>query len=162
MNTLYDIKTRLIELLQSEELTDAEKEELGVILVQELTQKSTAIIGFLRNTEVAEEAYDAEIDRLQKKKKANADKVSRFKEYVKENMQALGLEKIETPIGIIRVQKNPISVEILDEEQVPDEYKKVKTTISVDKKMITDNFKETGEIIPGTRIITGKTSLRVI
>lgn len=162
MNTLYNIKTRLVELVQSDELTDAEKEELGVILGQELTQKSTGIIGFVRNAEASETALDAEIERLQKIKKANAEKMNRFREYVKENMQALGLEKIETPIGILRVQKNPISVEILDEEQVPEEYKKVKTTISVDKKSITDNFKETGEIVPGTRIITGKTSLRVI
>ena len=73
MNTLYDIKTRLVELVQSDELTDAEKEELGVILGQELTQKSTGIIGFVRNAEASETALDAEIERLQKIKKANAE-----------------------------------------------------------------------------------------
>ena len=88
--------------------------------------------------------------------------MNRFKDYVKDNMQALGIEKIETPIGTLRVQKNPISVEITDEQLVPDEYKKEKITISVDKTAIKNNFKETGEIIPGTKIVTSKTSLRVI
>ena len=162
MNSLYDIKTRLVELAQREDLTEDESKELATILAQELTNKSTNIIGFIRNVETNMEILDSEINRLTILKKTTATRMDRFKEYVKTNMEELGLEKIETPIGTLRVQKNPISIEILDEEQIPKEYKKEKTTITIDKAAIKDNFKETGEIIPGTKIIASKTNLRVI
>ena len=76
-------------------------------------------------------------------------------------MDLLGLEKISTDLGVISIAKSPISVEILDEQQIPDEYKEVVTTIKVDKKKIADNFKETGEIIDGVNIITNNTNLRI-
>lgn len=162
MNSLYDIRTKIVELATKDELNDEESFELETLITQELNNKSVNIIGFVRNREMTDFALDAEIERLQKIKKANTEKMNRFKDYVKDNMQALGIEKIETPIGTLRVQKNPISVEIIDEQLIPDEYKKEKITISVDKTSIKNNFKETGEIIPGTKIITSKTSLRVI
>ena len=162
MNSLYDIRTKIVELATKDELNDEESFELETLITQELNNKSVNIIGFVRNREMTDFALDAEIERLQKIKKANTEKMNRFKDYVKDNMQALGIEKIETPIGTLRVQKNPISVEITDEQLVPDEYKKEKITISVDKTAIKNNFKETGEIIPGTKIVTSKTSLRVI
>ena len=46
-----------------------------------------------------------------------------------------------------------ISVDVVDIEQVPTEYKKEKTEISVDKTAVKNHFKETGEIIAGTEII---------
>lgn len=162
MNSLYDIKSRLVELANREDLTEEEVTELGTILAQELTAKSTNIIGFIRNVETGLEAIDSEIKRLTDMKANAKNKLDRFKEYVKTNMTDLALEKIETPIGALRVQKNPKSVEVLDEEEVPAEYKKEKITVTVDKVAIKKNFEETGEIVPGTRIITDKTNLRVV
>ena len=162
MNSLYDIRTRIMELATQDELNEEESFELERLITQELNTKSINIIGFVRNAEANISAIDNEIERLTLLKNKNNNTLSRFKEYVKDNMTALQLEKIQTSIGTLRVQKNPISVEIVDEEQIPIEYKKEKTVVSVDKTAIKNNFKETGEIIPGTRIITGKTSLRVI
>ena len=62
---------------------------------------------------------------------------------------------------IMTIANNPISVEIVNEDAVPDEYKQVITTTKVDKKAITDNFKATGEIPDGVNIITQNTSLRI-
>lgn len=162
MNSLYDIKSRIVELANRDDLTEEEIKELGTILAQELTTKSKNIIGFIRTVETGLEAIDSEIKRLLDIKTSSKNKLDRFKEYVKNNMTDLNLEKIDTPIGSIRIQKNPKSVEIVDENQIPVEYKKEKITVTVDKIAIKKNFEETGEIVPGTKIITDKTSLRVV
>ena len=59
------------------------------------------------------------------------------------------------------IAKNPISVEIVNEDEIPSEYKQEVVTTKVDKKAIADNFRDTGEIIPGVNINTQNTSLRI-
>lgn len=61
----------------------------------------------------------------------------------------------------LKITKNPISVEIENEDEVPSEFKKEITTMQIDKTAIKNYFKETGEIIPGIRIVNDKTSLRI-
>ena len=51
-------------------------------------------------------------------------------------MEAMGIEKIETGAGKLQIAKSPISVDIIDVESIPDEYKQVVTEIKVDKKKI--------------------------
>lgn len=76
-------------------------------------------------------------------------------------MQVLGIDKIETELGTISIAKSPISVDIIDEDKIPAEYKTIVQTIKVDKKAIADNFKSTGELIEGVRINTENKSLRI-
>ena len=71
------------------------------------------------------------------------------------------IKKIETGLGTISIAKNPISVEIENEEEVPNEFKTIITTTKIDKTKIKDNFKETGEIPDGVKINTENTSLRI-
>ena len=76
-------------------------------------------------------------------------------------MEQNGFTKIETQLGALSIAKNPLSVKIYDEAQIPDEYKTKVVTVKVDKTAIKKALKETGEIIPGTKIIDNKTSLRI-
>ena len=87
--------------------------------------------------------------------------MDKFKQYVKENMEKLGITKLETEIGKMSIAKNPLSIEIENEDQIPSEFKQEVMTVKIDKTAIKTYFKETGEIVPGTRIISDKTSLRV-
>lgn len=103
----------------------------------------------------------AEEQKISAKRKFIESQLNNFKENVKNVLEENGVEKIETEVGKILVRKNPISIEVEDIEKVPDEYKVVKTVVSVDKKKITENFKETGELIDGVKINTENTSLQV-
>lgn len=158
---LYGITNSFMELNEKEDLTEEERQEMGMQLVDALQTKSNNIIAYYQDQNTLLNAIDEEIKRLQEYKKITKNKIDRYKEYVKSNMDLLGLEKISTDLGVISIAKSPISVEILDEQQIPDEYKEVVTTIKVDKKKIADNFKETGEIIDGVNIITNNTNLRI-
>lgn len=158
---LYEITNGFMSLNNNEELTEEEKNEIGVQLTEALKTKSNNIVGYYQEEKVLLEGIDAEIKRLQDYKKAVTNRIDRYKEYVKENMQVLGIDKIETELGTISIAKSPISVDIIDEDKIPAEYKTIVQTIKVDKKAIADNFKSTGELIEGVRINTENKSLRI-
>lgn len=146
---------------QEGQLTEDEYNELGNELALELQNKSSNIIGYIKNSESLLEAMKAEEKRLADMRKQGEKKLEKFYQYVKENMQRLGLEEIPTELGKLKITKNPMSIEIENEDEIPAEFKKEVVTTQIDKTAIKNHFKDTGEIIPGIRIIDNKTSLRI-
>lgn len=162
--SLYNITNRFVELMdkaQEGELTEEEYNELGNELALELKNKSSNIIGYIKNSESLLEAMKAEEKRLADIRKQGEKKLDKFYKYVKENMERLGLQEIPTELGKLKITKNPMSIEIENEDEIPTEFKKEITTTQIDKTAIKNHFKNTGEIIPGIRIINNKTSLKI-
>lgn len=161
--SLYNITNSFITLFEKAEngeLTKEEIEEQGKDLAISLKNKSTSIIGYIRNLDLTSEAIKNEIDRLTTMKKAIDNKNAKFKEYVKQNMEELELQKIDTELGTLSIAKNPASVEIYDESMIADEYKKEKVTVTIDKTAIKNAIKE-GKEVEGARLVEDKTSLRI-
>lgn len=159
--SLYNISNGFVQLMANEEIKEEEKELIKKELIELLQQKSENIIGFTKNLELTIEAMKTEEKRIAENRKGLESKLENFKQYVKECMETMDNTKIETTLGTLSVAKNPISVEILDEDKIPNKYKTQVITIKVDKKAIADDFKATGELIEGANIITTKTSLRI-
>lgn len=159
--SLYDITNGFAQLMSNDEITEENKIEIEKELTILLQQKSENLIGFVRNTELTIEAMKNEEKRIADNRKSLESKLTKFKDYVKECMENSNVLKVETTLGTISIAKNPISVEIINEDEIPVEYKQEVITTKIDKKAITDNFKTTGELIPGVQINTNKTSLRI-
>lgn len=162
--SLYNITNKFIGIMDKVtegELSEEEYNQLGEELAKELQNKSSNIIGYIQNIESFINAIKDEEVRLSEMRKTSEKKLTKFKEYVKENMERLEVTEIPTGLGNLKITKNPMSVEIDNEEEIPGEFKKVEMTIKVDKTAIKKHFKETGEIVPGTRIVDDKTSLRI-
>lgn len=162
--SLYSITNKFVELMdkaQEGELTEEEYNELGQELALELQRKSGGIVGYYQNESALIDAVDMQIKRLQEFKKVKQNNLDRFKQYVKENMEKLGITKIETELGTLSMAKSPLSVEIVNEEEVPGEFKQEIVTTKIDKKAIADSFKATGELIEGVAIHTENTNLRI-
>jgi hypothetical protein len=162
--SLYNITNKFVELMdkaQEGELTEEEYNQLGEELAIELQNKSAGIIGYTQNEEALIEAIDIQIKRLQELKKAKQNNLDKFKQYVKDNMDRLSITKLETELGTLSIAKNPMSIEIQNEDEIPSEFKQQIITTKVDKTAIKNHFKETGEIIPGVNIVDDKTSLRI-
>lgn len=162
--SLYNITNKFVEIMnkaEEGELTEEEYNELGEELALELQNKSANIIGYTQNKEALIDAIDVQIKRLQELKKSEQNGLDKFKQYVKENMEKLGIEKIGTELGILSIAKNPMSVEIENEDEIPSEFKQEVVTVKIDKTAIKNHFKETGEIVAGTKIVDDKTSLRI-
>lgn len=162
--SLYNITNRFVELMDKAQdggLTEEEYNELENELALELQNKSANIVGYVKNSEYLLDSIKAEEKRLADMRKAGEVKLEKFKQYVKENMERLGLEKIPTELGSLAIAKNPMSVEIENEDEIPSEFKQEVVTVKIDKTAIKNHFKETGEIVSGTRIVDNKTSLRI-
>lgn len=162
--SLYNITNNFVDLMdkvQDGTITEEEYNELGEELALELQKKSGNIAGYIQDRNALIDAIDVQIKRLQDYKKSEQNKIDKFKEYVKANMERLGIVKIETELGTLSVVKSPISIEVVDEEKIPDEYKDVVFTTKVNKKKIADNFKVTGELIDGVKIHSDNTTLRI-
>ena len=159
--SLYQITNAFPTLMENEELTDGEKQEIQSELKELLIQKSQNIIGYTKNIELLINAMKEEEKRISDNRKSLENRLAKFKEYVKNCMENNNITKVETSLGTLNIAKNPISVEVINEDEIPDEYKNIIQTIKIDKKKIADNFKETGEIPQGIIIHTDNTSLRI-
>jgi hypothetical protein len=128
-----------------------------------LTEKATGLRKWLATIEGDDGAIEAEVKRLQRIKKQGDNLRERLKAYIKLNMEIADKKKIETPIGTFSICKSPTSLEII-EDAVPDEYKTEipahKELTSEDKKRIKDTIEE-GYEVPGAKLVTDKTHLRM-
>ena len=158
---LYQITNAFPQLMANDEISDEDKAKIKEELTLLLQQKSQNTIGYLKNIELTIAAMKTEERRISEQRKAFENRMSKFKEYVKECMEQNGFTKIETPLGTLSIAHNPISVEVVNEDEIPSEFKTEVVTTKIDKKAITDNFKATGEIPNGVNILTQNTSLRV-
>ena len=159
--SLYEITNAFPAIMESEEMTEEDKKKVEEELTLLLQQKSQNIIGYTKNIELTINAMKEEEDRIATNRKILENKLSRFKDYVKECMENNGFTKIETGLGTLSIAKSPASVEILNEDEIPSEFKQEVVSIKIDKTKIKNNFKETGEIPAGVNIVTTNTNLRI-
>jgi hypothetical protein len=122
--------------------------------------KTTGIMSWVRNLDADVSVVDMEIKRLSAIKKARQNLQKRLKDYIKMCMEGAKLLKVDTPLGTLAIQKNPPSVEVVDEDKVPAPYVIIKQTSSIDKVTALADLKA-GKEIEGLRLITDKTNLRV-
>lgn len=159
--SLYNITSAFPIIMEQEEMSPSLKEELEKELTALLHEKSQNIIGYMRNIELTIDAMKTEEKRISEQRKALENKIENFKSYVKECMESNGFQKIDTGLGSLTIAKNPMSVEIENEDEIPSEFKQKIITTKIDKNAIKKYIKETGEIIPGVIIVDDKTSLRI-
>ena len=99
-------------------------------------------------------AVASEIKRLQARKAAVDNNARGLREYIKAQLDAVKIRKLNAGIHKFSIQKNSQpSVEVIDQDLINRQYLKVE--VNADKQAISDNFKETGEEIPGTKIHVG-------
>ena len=100
-----------------------------------------------------------EENRLAKKRRALENKQKNIKEYLEMQLKVMEIDKVKTPLFTVALQKNPPSVNITNEDLIPDQFKKTVTTVSVVKKDLLEALKS-GQVIEGAEIKQGK-SLRI-
>lgn len=159
--SLYEITNAFPILMEQEEISEEDKKKIEEELTVLLQQKSQNVIGYARNTELMINVMKEEEKRLEENRKNLEKQLTKFKEYVKECMERNNITKIDTGLGSLTIAKNPASVEIINEDEIPEEYKTEVVTVKIDKTKIKNNFKETGEMPNGVNILTNNTSLRI-
>lgn len=176
MTTLYDLGEELnliVEQVQDllNDGIDPSDERVQELLEKMVSQedewelKAVNVAKFLNQLELDEKQIYAEIERLTKKKKSITNAHSSLHDLLLWQMQNFGKTEIKNSLINVKIRENPISVVIKDEDSIPKQFKKEKTTISVDKVAIKKFYSENSEVegfkIEGVELIhTKKLSIK--
>ena len=128
-------------------------------ITDDIAAKAQGIEYVARGAEAHNAAIDAEIARLQALKASRQKVAQGLRSYLQTNMETMGIEKIECPLFSMSLRKNPPSVEILDDGQLPAAYWRTpepKPPVAApDKKLILERLKA-GDDVPGARMTQGQ------
>ena len=116
MSSLYQLTDEFLELYESDEINEQKLEETALAI----KNKSEKAALFLKCLESDSKQIDNVIAELHAKKKTIDNKLHSFKEYVKINMEKLGMEKLEAGIFRFTICKNggkkPVLINLPPEE----------------------------------------------
>jgi len=165
MVALYELTNQYKELLLLAATTDCTEEEVAAKLhsiLDNFNVKAESIGNIILDMGSDVEAIKQEESRLNARRKALETRKEWLKKYLLQEMVALHEHKIKSACVTIAVRVSPPSVEIVSLADIPTDYWRIiPETKEVDKRKITQHFKDTGEIISGCSVVTDKNYLEV-
>lgn len=153
---LYEIKESINTLLDYIEAEGANPEDFKLaidMLEDELHEKVENIVKYIKNLDGDIAVFKSEEARLNERRKAMENKAKRLKDYLYDTMKGLNTSSMEAGTFKLRIQANPASVEILNEESIPENFKSYE--VKIDKAGILSALKD-GEVINGASIKQGE------
>lgn len=156
---LTEMYKNIWDLVEDEEV-DLESLENALSEIEDnLEVKAENIAKLIKGIDGDIETLNVEEKRLANKRKALENKKANIKAYLENQLISIGKNKVKTPLFTINIQNNPPSVNIIDEDKIPEQFKKTVTTTTVTKKELLDALKM-GQVVEGAEIKQGK-SLRI-
>jgi hypothetical protein len=156
---LHEMSKDYIGFLESD-LTGDDLTECLDSIEDAIDEKASNIVKLVASLDVDVSGLDAEIKRLQARKKAVTNNQERLREYLRYNMEVAGITKIKHTLFNITLGKPTVTAEIVDIDFLPDNYVNTEVAIKADKKAILKALKD-GEDIPGAILSTGKSRLLI-
>lgn len=152
---LYEMADEYKFLLEN--LSDEETGEINEAVLNRLNELNRPIqdkcintVRVMKGIEAEYKAIEAERKAMQAREKALKSQVEWIKNYLLSNMEKSDIKIISCPQFEIKLRKNPSSVEIYDEDEIPEEY--TVTRVELSKEAI--KLALAGGIeVPGARLI---------
>lgn len=117
----------------------------------EMDKKAIAIASYVKNLEAEREAIKNAKQAMAEREKTNKKREDDLMGYLLNSMQARGMTNVKCPYFEIKLKKCPPSVNIINEDELPGEYKRTKTEVLPDKIKMLQEMK-LGVIIPGASL----------
>ncbi|MEG1087548.1 MAG: siphovirus Gp157 family protein [Cetobacterium sp.] len=152
----YEIVNGMIDTLDiflESEQNEGDRENYEFVmefLKEELENKSSNIIKYIRNVSLEVEVLSQEEDRLEKLRKQKEKKVNSLKKYLTDILLNLDRNKIETELGNLGLRKS-VSVAIDNLDLIPKKYIQKKIELVPDKRMLSELLKQ-GKNIKGVHL----------
>lgn len=157
---LYELAEQYNALLEMDDLPEDALADTLEAIGGEFEDKADGIACVIKEAKAISGAIKTEIDKLDARRKAKEALAKRLSEYLLAQMQAVGMQKLETGRSCVSVAKKAPALKIDDENAFiawaaigHDEYIKYKSP-EVDKTAVRDALK-TGTEIPGARLEGG-------
>ena len=161
MSTLRELSTELRgiqEMAQDPEIPPEAIADTIEALEGEFHEKAVRVVHVIVNQDSDIATVDAEIKRLQDRKKVMTNAKDRLKEYLRFNMEATGVSSIKSPLADITLAKPQDIVVVDDDSLIPSDYQRV--SVAPDKTLIKKALKD-GYEVPGCSLGKGKSSVRI-
>jgi uncharacterized protein YlxW (UPF0749 family) len=142
---LYELTTNYLSVMEmAEEMdTDTLKDTLESI-EEEIHDKAENIAKLVKNLNADVDALKTEEKRLADRRKSLENKVTHLKEYLQNQLEVAGLDKVKRPTLTVSIQNNPPSVKVIDEKLLSDFM--IPQDPKLDKKAILTALKEGQEV----------------
>jgi transcriptional regulator of heat shock response len=148
---LYELSQNYVQLLELADSLDQETFQDTLSSLEEaIEDKAENVAKLIKCLDSDCKAIKEEEQRLADRRKSLENKISSIKEYLQNQMEVAGLNKVKRPTITISIQANPPSVKVMDESLIPSTYM-VPQPSKIDKRAILTALKE-GEFIPGASI----------
>jgi len=143
--------TTLLEKIESGEFQFDDLKDTLEAIEEAIELKVENIAKIVKTTESEAEIVKLEEKRLAERRKALENSAERLKQYAEDELRKTGIQKVKGKLFTIALQKNPPSVEVFSESDIPENYYRVVTQKSIDKKSILEVLKA-GESVPGVSL----------
>lgn len=152
---LYEIAAVYREALEALDDTDDLPPEAIADTLQGLAgtfeTKALAVAAYIKNLEIEADAVDFARKRMEQRQRAVRNRAELLREYLQREMEQTGITKAKNAEVTLRIQKNPPSVQIDDDNLIPDTYRETVTTVKLLKAEIAQALKA-GEQVPGAHL----------
>lgn len=156
---LTDMYQNIWNLVENEDI-DLDNLEMALKTIEDsLESKAEGIAKIIKSIESDAAVLKEEETRLASRRKALENKKENIKSYLKEQLSLAGIDKVKTPLMTIALQNNPPSVNVIEEDKIPKQYKVKTVSISLARREMLEALKA-GAVIPGVEIKQDK-SLRI-
>lgn len=149
---LYELTQNYInlqDLLEDETISQDLIEKAMKEVSEDIEEKAENYAAIMKNLEAEAEALEKEEKRLAARKSSLRNRNKILKDNLENSMKATGKTKFKTRLFSFNIAKNPPSLDIADEELIPDKY--IVYTKSTAKKTMIDDLKQ-GVIIKGVKL----------
>jgi len=160
MTALHNLTGDYLELSRNEEIpAEAIRDTLEAIQGT-IEQKAVSLASWSLDLDGNMAKIDAELDRLNSKKKQIQNRKDSLIEYMRSNMEACGINKISCPLFSVTLVSGRDIVAISDVSLIPDDFISVKVVSSPDKVAILKALKS-GKDVEGASIQKSNSSIRI-
>ncbi len=162
--SLYQIQDDLLDLLEMINNGEAYNEDGSLnevfeeqlqLTKKEFDNKAVSYGYVIKSLEDKEELFDKEIKRLQNAKKYYQNSKERVKQAITDAMIKFGIEKVEGDKLTLSLRKST-SVDIVNIDELPNEFKRTKIEILPDKVKIKNAITKDGEKVQGAELVERK------
>jgi hypothetical protein len=152
---LTDSFKKIFDMIDENEPDEALKMALAEI-GGAIEVKADGMAKLIKSLDYDVDIYKAEEKRLADRRRAIENKRNWFKNYLKEQMEKVGKDKIKLPTITLALQSSPPAVNITDNTAIPAKYITIIPELHIpDKKAILEALKA-GQDVPGTEMTQGK------
>lgn len=148
---LYELAQQYNQLIElGEELDAITFRDTLESIQEEIDDKVENTVKLMRSFQGDVEAIKSEEKRLADRRRSIENRIESIKEYLRNEMEIAGIDKVKRPTLTVSIANNPPSVEIADESLIPTDFM-VPQPDRIDKKALLVALKE-GESIDGCSI----------